>query len=61
MVQSITPTEDYLTYLKNKLKKCLDRHKPEACEKIKKQVELLEDSLVIYHLTTPPRVSKKLF
>jgi hypothetical protein len=40
-----------LAYFREKLAKCLNSHNPTACKKLEKQIELLEDSLVVYRIS----------
>jgi hypothetical protein len=42
-----------LAYFKGKLEQGLANG--QDVTKIRKQIELLEDAIVVYHLTTPPR------
>jgi hypothetical protein len=40
-----------LNYFKEKLRKCMELRNPTACKKLEKQVELLEDALVVYRIS----------
>ena len=54
MHEIIDPEED-LAYFHTKLDECLKHNDVERCDKLRKQVELLEDSILIYRLHHPRR------
>ena len=50
-----------LAYLQKKLDECLKSNSIEECDKIRKQTELLLDSILIYRLDHPRGTSLSLY